>query len=229
MNNNPSLFEQYTNFDRVNWEKILSATYETLFMTCFATLAVFFLGITVGYLLYRTTQRSHKKTIVAQFLSGIVNLFRAIPFLNLIVLLIPVTKLLLNTITGPAAALPALILSATPFFARMVETGLRDIDRGVLEVADAMGMTAWQKFSKVYFPESLPTIVSGITSTAIALVGYTAMAGVIGAGGLGNLAYLEGFQRNNATVTLVATFIILVIVFLIQWTGDILVRKIDKR
>lgn len=224
-----SLWKQYTDFERVNWEKVISATQETLFMTFFATVVVLFLGVIVGYFLYKTSQSKEKNRWLAKLLSGIVNVFRSIPFLNLIVLLIPITKLLLNTITGPVAALPALILSATPFYARMVETGLREIDRGVLEAADGIGMTQWQKFIKVYIPESMPTIVSGITSTAIALVGYTAMAGVIGAGGLGNLAYLEGFQRNNATVTLVATLIILVIVFVIQWIGDRLVQRIDKR
>lgn len=226
---NNSLWSQYTDFDKVNWEKVLSATRETLFMTFFATLVVLFLGVIVGYFLYKTSQSNQKNKWSSQLLSGLVNIFRAIPFLNLIVLLIPITKLMLETITGPVAALPALILSATPFYARMVETGLREIDRGVLELSEAIGMSEWQKFMKVYIPESMPAIVSGITSTAIALVGYTAMAGVIGAGGLGNLAYLEGFQRNNATVTLVATLIILIIVFVIQWVGDYFVQKIDKR
>lgn len=227
MTNN--LWTQYTDFSKLNWEKMWHATYETLFMTFFATIVVFFAGLLVGFLLYKTRQGKDKHNGLGGVVSAVVNIFRAVPFLNLIVLLIPITKLLLDTMTGPAAALPALILSATPFFARMVESGLREIDRGVLEVADTLGMTVWQKVTKIYIPESLPVIVSGITSTAIALVGYTAMAGVIGAGGLGNLAYLEGFQRNNAVVTLVATLIILIIVFLIQWSGDYLVKKIDKR
>jgi len=131
----------------------------------------------------------------------------------LIVLLLPFTKTLVGSISGPQAAMPALILSAAPFYARLVEIGLREVDKGVIEAARAMGAKKITIVTKVLIPESLPAIVSGLTVTAIALVGSTAMAGVIGAGGLGNLAYLDGFQRNNNTLTFVATVLILVIVF----------------
>lgn len=131
--------------------------------------------------------------------------------------------------TGPTAGLPALILSAAPFYGRLVESGLREVDKGVIEAAESMGASKAEIILKVYLPESLPNLVAGITVTAISLVGYTAMAGVIGAGGLGNLAYLEGFQRSRHTVTMVSTVIILVIVFVIQYIGDVWVTKIDKR
>jgi len=144
-------------------------------------------------------------------------------------LLIPFTKIVVGTILGSTAALPALIIGAAPFYARMVELALREIDRGVIEAAESMGATKWQIIYKVLFPEALPAIVSGITVTLVAIVGYTAMAGVVGGGGLGNLAFLDGFQRSRNDVTFVATVLILVIVFVIQFIGDRLVTRIDKR
>jgi D-methionine transport system permease protein len=130
---------------------------------------------------------------------------------------------------GENAALPALIIGSAPFYARMVEIGLREIDKGVLEAARAMGAKTSTIIWKVLLPESMPALVSGITVTAISLVGFTAMAGVIGAGGLGNLAFLDGFQRNRFDVTLMATIIVLIIVFIIQFIGDFITNKLDKR
>ena len=199
-------------------------------MTFESLIAVFLLGLFLGLLLYIT---SNSKGIFGRgfytVVTAIVNIFRAIPFIILIVLLIPFTKALIGTIIGVQAAIPALIISAAPFYARLVEIGLREVDKGVIEAARAMGAKRITIITKVLIPESLPAIVSGLTVTAIALVGATAMAGVIGAGGLGNLAYLDGFQRNNSTLTFVATVLILVIVFAIQILGDTVVKKIDKR
>ena len=217
-------------FSRVNWDKVQEKTIETLIMTFESLIAVFLLGLFLGLLLYITT---NSKGIFGRgfytVVTAIVNIFRAIPFIILIVLLIPFTKALIGTIIGVQAAIPALIISAAPFYARLVEIGLREVDKGVIEAARAMGAKRITIITKVLIPESLPAIVSGLTVTAIALVGATAMAGVIGAGGLGNLAYLDGFQRNNSTLTFVATVLILVIVFAIQILGDTLVKKIDKR
>ena len=200
-------------FSRVNWDKVQEKTIETLIMTFESLIAVFLLGLFLGLLLYITS--NSKGTFGRGFytvVTAIVNIFRAIPFIILIVLLIPFTKALIGTIIGVQAAIPALIISAAPFYARLVEIGLREVDKGVIEAARAMGAKRIT-----------------ITVTAIALVGATAMAGVIGAGGLGNLAYLDGFQRNNSTLTFVATVLILVIVFAIQILGDTVVKKIDKR
>jgi D-methionine transport system permease protein len=130
---------------------------------------------------------------------------------------------------GASAALPALIIGSAPFYARLVEIALKEIDKGVIEAAKAMGANKSQIIFKVLIPESLPALLSGITVTAIALVGYTAMAGVIGAGGLGTLAYMHGFERNESDVTFLATVFILIIVFLLQWVGDLFTRRIDKR
>ena len=217
-------------FSRVNWDKVQEKTIETLIMTFESLIAVFLLGLFLGLLLYIT---SNSKGIFGRgfytVVTAIVNIFRAIPFIILIVLLIPFTKSLIGTIIGVQAAIPALIISAAPFYARLVEIGLREVDKGVIEAARAMGAKRITIITKVLIPESLPAIVSGLTVTAIALVGATAMAGVIGAGGLGNLAYLDGFQRNNSTLTFVATVLILVIVFAIQILGYTVVKKIDKR
>ena len=217
-------------FSRVNWDKVQDKTIETLIMTFESLIAVFIVGLFLGLLLYLTS--NSKSTFGRGFytvVTAIVNIFRAIPFIILIVLLIPFTKALIGTIIGVQAAIPALIISAAPFYARLVEIGLREVDKGVIEAARAMGAKKSTIITKVLIPESLPAIISGLTVTAIALVGSTAMAGVIGAGGLGNLAYLDGFQRNNSTLTFVATVLILIIVFAIQILGDTIVKKVDKR
>ena len=217
-------------FSRVNWDKVQDKTIETLIMTFESLIAVFIIGLFLGLLLYLTS--NSKSTFGRGFyavVTAIVNIFRAIPFIILIVLLIPFTKFLIGTIIGVQAAIPALIISAAPFYARLVEIGLREVDKGVIEAARAMGAKNSTIILKVLIPESLPAIISGLTVTAIALVGSTAMAGVIGAGGLGNLAYLDGFQRNNSTLTFVATVLILIIVFAVQILGDTIVKKVDKR
>ena len=217
-------------FARVNWDKVQDKTIETLIMTFESLIAVFLVGLFLGLLLYLT---SNSKSAFGRgfyaIVTAIVNIFRAIPFIILIVLLIPFTKFLIGTIIGVQAAIPALIISAAPFYARLVEIGLREVDKGVIEAARAMGAKNSTIILKVLIPESLPAIISGLTVTAIALVGSTAMAGVIGAGGLGNLAYLDGFQRNNSTLTFVATVLILIIVFAVQILGDTIVKKVDKR
>lgn len=225
-----SILEQYTEFSDINWERVWDATKETIFMSSASVVAVFFLGLIIGLLLFET--REHESIfskVINRMVAFFVNVFRSIPFIILIVLLLPFTKEIVGRITGPVAGLPALIIAAAPFFGRLVETGFREIDSGVIEAAESMGANKLEVIFKVLIPESLPSIVAGLTTTAISLVGYTAMAGVIGAGGLGNLAYLEGFQRSQPTVTLIATVLILIIVFVIQITGDILVKNVDKR
>ncbi|OUA54452.1 methionine ABC transporter permease [Bacillus thuringiensis] len=214
----------------VDWNQMLEATGETLYMTSIAALATFVLGLILGLLLFMTAKDNlWENKSINTVIGAFVNIFRSIPFIILIILLIPFTKILLGTILGASAALPALIIGAAPFYARMVEIALREIDKGVIEASKAMGAKTSTIILKVLIPESLPALVSGITVTTIALVGYTAMAGVVGAGGLGTLAYLEGFQRGNNDVTIVATICVLLVVFLIQWIGDSLTTRIDKR
>jgi D-methionine transport system permease protein len=217
-------------FPHLRIDPLLNATWETLYMTGIAGLATLVLGIVLGVLLFLTSRgQLLQNRAVYSLISVLVNVFRSIPFIILIVLLIPFTKTLIGTILGADAALPALIVGAAPFYARLVEIGLREVDKGVIEAARSMGAKTSTIIFRVLLPESSPALVSGITVTLIALVSYTAMAGVIGAGGLGNLAYLEGFQRNHGDVTLVATLTILLIVFVIQFIGDTITTTLDKR
>ncbi|MFD4703978.1 methionine ABC transporter permease [Gottfriedia sp. NPDC058432] len=217
-------------FPNVDWDAMLVATQETLFMVVIAAVATFIFGLIIGLFLFLTSkdqllENKFFNTILAAF----VNIFRSIPFIILIILLIPFTIFILGSMLGAKAALPALIIGAAPFYARMVEIGLREIDKGVIEAARAMGASTFTIIVKVLIPEALPAIISGLTVTTIAIVGYTAMAGVVGGGGLGNLAFMEGYQRSNNQVTLVATVIILLIVFILQFIGDLVTTKIDKR
>ncbi|MET6677581.1 methionine ABC transporter permease [Citrobacter amalonaticus] len=217
-------------FPHLKWDQLFAATQETLYMTALSGIATFVLGIVLGLALFLTARGGlFQNRALYSGISLVVNIFRSIPFIILIVLLIPFTKAIVGTILGANAALPALIVGAAPFYARLVEIALREVDKGVIEATRSMGARLSTLIFRVLLPESSPALVSGITVTLIALVSYSAMAGVIGAGGLGNLAYLEGFQRNHNDVTLVATMTILVIVFIIQFCGDVITSLLDKR
>ena len=217
-------------FPHLKWPQLWSATLETLYMTALSGAATFLLGIALGLALFLTARGGlFQNRAIYSVISILVNVFRSIPFIILIVLLIPFTKAIVGTILGADAALPALIVGAAPFYARLVEIALREVDKGVIEATRSMGARLSTLIFRVLIPESSPALVSGITVTLIALVSYSAMAGVIGAGGLGNLAYLEGFQRNHGDVTLVATVTILIIVFIIQFCGDAITSLLDKR
>lgn len=217
-------------FPHLKWDQLFAATQETLYMTALSGIATFVLGIVLGLALFLTARGGlFQNRALYSGISLVVNIFRSIPFIILIVLLIPFTKAIVGTILGANAALPALIVGAAPFYARLVEIALREVDKGVIEATRSMGARLSTLIFRVLLPESSPALVSGITVTLIALVSYSAMAGVIGAGGLGNLAYLEGFQRNHGDVTLVATVTILIIVFIIQFCGDAITSLLDKR
>ncbi len=217
-------------FPNVDWAKMWEAAGQTLYMTAVSTFFTFVIGLALGVLLFLSGPGQLWSNKIVNMITGmIVNVFRSIPFIILIILLIPVTKFLIGTLRGPDAALPALIIGAAPFYARMVLIALQEIDKGVIEAAKSMGAKTKTVIFKVLLPESMPALISGITVTAIALVGYTAMAGIIGAGGLGTLAYLDGFQRSREDVTLMATILILIVVFIIQFIGDFAVKKLDKR
>ncbi|UDN37303.1 ABC transporter permease [Proteus vulgaris] len=205
-------------------------TLNTLYMTLVSGLLSCLLGILIGVTLFLTAKEGYKEQIsIYRALSFIVNIFRAVPFIILIILLFPFTKLIVGTILGVNAALPALVISAAAFYARLVELALREVDKGVIEASLSMGANLPTLIFKVLLPESSPALVSGLTVTLISLVGGTAVAGAIGAGGLGNLAYLEGFQRSHLDVVWIATLVILLIVLCIQLLGDSVVRNIDKR
>lgn len=227
---NQTFAEKYLDFSRVNPENLKNATIDTLYMTIISMFFVIIIGFFLGLILY-SLSRSHKGSAKAAYmiLSIISNIFRSIPYIVLILLLMDFSRWLVGTGIGSKAAIPSLIISAAPFYGRLVEIAFREVDSGVLEAANAMGASKLQRTLKVLIPESMPALLSGITLTTITMIGFTAMAGPIGGGGLGGLAYQEGFSRGNNTVTLVATVVILIIVFIIQFIGDQLVKRSDKR
>ena len=211
-------------------DELTTATYEIFYMTIISLLGTLIFGILLGLLLFLTTKDGiWENKFVNLITAAVVNVFRSIPFIILILLLFPFTNFLIGTIRGPSAALPALIIGTAPFYARLVEIAFKEVDKGVIEAAKSMGAKTRTIVFKVLLPESMPALVSGLTVTAIALIGYTAMAGIIGAGGLGDYAYFYGFQRRDFGLVFVCTIIILIIVFIIQFIGDILTNKLDKR
>ena len=214
----------------IDISQMLTAIWETVYMTFFSLLFAVVLGLLIGILLYCTQSGGLLENKWINRISDLlVNVLRAIPFIILMILLIPLAKLLTGRMLGATAALPSLIFAATPFYARMCVIAFTEVDKGTIEASKAMGANNWQIITKVLLPESMPALVSGITVTGISLISYTAMAGAIGAGGLGNLAYLYGFVRRNDAVLYTATAIIVIIVFTMQWIGDTAVKKIDKR
>lgn len=217
-------------FPNVVMEDLVVATGETFYMTIIALIGTIIIGVLLGLLLYLTSNGGlwENKALNA-VVAAIVNIFRAIPFIILILLLIPFTNFLIGTIRGPNAALPALIIGSAPFYARLVEIGLREVNKGVVEAAQSMGAKTKTIIFKVLLPESMPALVSGATVTAIALIGYTAVAGAIGAGGLGDFAYFHGFVRRDFDVVFVCTVLIVIIVFIFQSIGDFITNKLDKR
>lgn len=216
--------------ENIDINAMIAALNETLFMTLISLIFAVILGMVLGIAIYLTQDDGlYPNLIVNKILNLIVNVFRAVPYIILVFLLIPLTTFLVGSMLGAKAALPPLILSSAPFYGRMVMIALNEVDGGTIEASKAMGASNVQIITKVLIPEAKPALISSITVMSISLVGYTAMAGAIGAGGLGNLAYLYGFVRTNNYVMYTATFLILVIVFIIQFIGDYFVRKIDKR
>ena len=215
---------------QIDWDAMIVAIQETMYMTFVSLFMSVLIGFVFGIILYITKDDGlYPNKMINRILDFIINLLRAIPFIILILIILPVTKLLVGTMLGATAALPALIISSAPFYARMCMIALSEVDKGTIEASKAMGASNVQIITKILFPEAKPALISSITVMGISLVGYTAMAGCIGSGGLGNLAYMYGFVRNNMAVTYTATFFVLVIVFVIQGIGDYVVKKIDKR
>ncbi|MDH6365373.1 D-methionine transport system permease protein [Enterococcus sp. PF1-24] len=230
MSKNKTFAEQYLDFSQIDWQVFQTKVVETLYMTLISMVFVIVIGFLLGLLLYMLGRR--KKGVARIFyslISILSNVFRSVPYIILLLLLMPLSKILVGSSLGSKAAIPSLIISAAPFFARLVETAFREVDSGVLEAADAMGATPLQKIWKVLIPESLPAILSGVTLTTVSMIGYTAMAGPIGGGGLGGWAYQGGVSQNKYTIVLVATVAILAIVFMVQFIGDQLVKRSDKR
>ena len=217
-------------FDNVDWAEIGRATVDTLLMLGGSLVLTVILGVPLGVLLYLSGKgRLAANPVLNAGLSLIVNVLRSVPFIILLIVMLPVTVLLVGTSLGVAGAIPPLVVGAAPFYARLVETALREVDKGVVEATQAMGGSTFQIVTRALLPEALPGIIAGATVTAIALVSYTAMAGVVGAGGLGDLAVRFGYQRFQTDVMVVTVVLLLILVQILQMIGDRLVAKVSHR
>ena len=217
-------------FDNVDWAEIGRATIDTMLMLGGSLVLTVILGVPLGVLLYLSGKgRLASNPVLNAVLSLIVNVLRSVPFIILLIVMLPVTVLLVGTSLGVAGAIPPLVVGAAPFYARLVETALREVDKGVVEATQAMGGSTFQIVTRALLPEAMPGIIAGATVTAIALVSYTAMAGVVGAGGLGDLAVRFGYQRFQTDVMVVTVVLLLILVQILQMIGDRLVAKVSHR
>ncbi|MBM5574852.1 MULTISPECIES: methionine ABC transporter permease [Deefgea] len=214
----------------IDWSEIGYATLDTLSMLGGSLLFTLILGLPLGVLLFLTAKRQLlEQPYVYGVLSFLVNILRSVPFVILLIIMIPFTVLLTGTSLGVAGAIPPLVVGATPFFARLVETALREVDRGIIEATQAMGANTRQIVFKALLPEAMPGMMAAVTVTAITLVSYAAMSGVIGGGGLGDLAIRFGYQRFQTDVMVVTVVLLLVLVQVLQMIGDRLVIHFSRK
>ena len=209
---------------------IIKAFGQTMYMIGIALTVAIIIGLPLGIVLFITDRGVFlENRFVKSTLGFVSNMVRSIPFIILLVALIPLTKLLAGTIIGPGAASVSLSVAGIPFFARIIETSLREIDKGVIEAAIAVGATPWMIIKDVLLPEAKSSIVQGITLTVVSLIAYSAMAGVVGGGGIGDLAIRFGYYRYDNTIMIVTIVILIVLVQIIQLIGDWTSKAIDKR
>ena len=210
---------------------LLPAIWETLLMMGISSLATVLIGLPLGVVLYVTQKGALGENRALNFVLSniVVNITRSIPYAILMLALIPFTRWIVGTSLGPIAASVSLAIAAIPFFARLVETALREVHPGKLDAAHAMGSSKMQSITKVLIPEALPGLVAGITTTVVTIIGYSAMAGLVGGGGLGRLAYNYGFQRFSPDVMVITVILIVILVQGVQWLGDRISRAVDHR
>ncbi|MFX0560266.1 methionine ABC transporter permease [Tepidibacillus infernus] len=212
------------------WPKISEALVETLTMVGFSLVFALFIGFPLGIALVVTRKGNLlENTVVFTILNAIINMFRSVPFIILMVAIIPLTRLIVGTSIGTAAAIVPLVFYSGPYIARLVEQSLLEVDPGVIEAAEAMGATPWQIIFTILLPEALASIVLGITIAIIGLVGASAMAGAVGGGGLGDLAIAYGYQRFETVIMFVTVVLLIILVQGFQSLGNILSRKIRRR
>lgn len=211
-------------------ELLVKALWETTYMVAVSAAIAALLGIPLGVVLI-TTDKGHimENLPLNRILGAIVNAARSTPFIILMVAIIPLTRLLVGTSIGTDAAIVPLSIAAIPFVGRLVETSLKEVEYGVIEAAQAMGATPWQIIVKVLIPEALPSIVLGLTIMVISLIGYSAMAGAIGGGGLGDLAIRYGYQRFRVDIMLATVVILIAQVQIVQSIGDYASRRLNKK
>ncbi|MEG8018088.1 MULTISPECIES: methionine ABC transporter permease [Sphingomonas] len=217
-------------FANIDWSDIGQACLDTLIMLGGSLILTIAFGLPLGVLLYLTGQGRLSQNRVANVVLGvIVNILRSVPFIILLIVMIPLTVMLVGTSLGVAGAIPPLVVGAAPFYARLVEGSLKEVDRTTIEAVQAMGATTRQIVTGALIPEALPGLIAGATVTAVALVSFTAMAGVVGAGGLGDLAIRFGYQRFQTDVMVVTVVLLVVLVQIIQYAGDALARHFTRR
>lgn len=211
-------------------EGLLVATWESIYMVFISTVISYLLGLPLGVILV-VTAKGHilENSYFNQVLGTIVNAVRSIPFIIFLILVIPLTKLIVGTSIGTIASIVPLTLAAVPFVARLVETSLKEIEWGLIEAAISMGANSWQVIQKVLLPEAKPSLLLGIAITSINLIGYSAMAGIVGGGGLGTLAYYYGYQRYEDTVMWATVIVLIVLVQGIQSLGDGMAHRVVKK
>lgn len=212
-------------------EEFLTGTWETIYSTVISTAVAFLLGLILAVLLV-AGERDGVRPLPAplmKVLNIVINILRSVPFLILMLFVAPLSLILLGTQIGTPASIPPLVVAAAPFVARLVETSLREVDHGVIEAAQAMGCTPFQIIWKVILPECLPSLVSCFTTAFITILGYGAMAGAIGGGGLGRIAINYGYHRYNLAVCLVATVLIVILVQIAQSVGTRVSNRLDHR
>ncbi|ALJ26757.1 methionine ABC transporter permease [Stenotrophomonas acidaminiphila] len=220
----------FRHLDAGKWADIGQATIDTLLMLAGSLPLTMAIGLPLGVLLFLTgSPQLHRRPLLYGVTALLVNVLRSVPFIILMIVLIPLTLALMGTSLGVRGAILPLVVGAAPFYARLVETALREVDRGVIEASQAMGATTAQLVFKVLLPEARPGLIAGATVTTIALIGFTAMGGAIGSGGLGDLAFRDGYQRSHTDVALVTVVLLLVLVQLLQMLGDRLVRHYTRR
>ena len=211
-------------------EILLNGILETLYMTIVSTAFAYLLGIPLGVILYITDKKGICSNRVINFIVGaVVNMIRSVPFLILLVAILPFTRLIVGTSIGSTATIVPLIVAATPFVARMVESSMKEIDYGVIEAARAMGSSTLQIIFKVLLPEAKPSLLVGCTISLATILGYSAMAGFVGGGGLGAIAINYGYYRYQGDIMWITVGLLVVIVQLFQEIGLRFVRQMDKR
>ena len=208
---------------------IIEATGQTCLMLISSVILSYLIGLPLGVLAYVSSPTSiAPNKIVFTTLDWLINMVRSVPFIILLVFIIPFTKMIVGTFIGPIGAIVPLTVGTIPFVARMVQGSFNEVDKGVIESSRAMGATNLQIITRVLVPESMPSLVHGMSITTITLIGYTAMAGTVGGGGLGDVAMRYGFQRYQTDVMVACIIILIIMVQLIQFTFDRIVKKIDK-
>ena len=203
---------------------------ETVYMVAVSMIIATIIGVPVGVLLHVTTKgQILESPILNKVLSSVINAVRSIPFIILLVAIIPFTRLVVGSSIGTTAAMVPLVIASIPFIGRQVETSLREVPEGIVEAAQSMGATPMQIISRVLLPEAMPNIVAQLTTVVISLVGESAMAGAIGGGGLGDLAIRYGYQRFRPEIMLATVVILIIMVQLVQFAGNKLAAKLNKK